>query len=278
MTTSTPGLLRLKRLGKRPPPASPPAPSPRTVRPRSSGTWRRGGRRSGGRGSKAPPTPRNTLPSPCTKARDASPRGRRGRGRGGGRMAVAVFPRPASRRLVLLALAGLLVGACARESSIGATTEGSVSLPLASATPLLPLSPTVQPTPSARVLTEAGCCARHWWSSDGSRVLYIDDPPGNSPLGIYAAPTVGGEVSLVSTSVSGEDLSPEDAPPELMGAFDRGDPAFRLPADADNVRLSPDGTAWPGRSAAACRSTSIGVNAPCGSWAGPRSSAGGWRS
>src|SRR3990170_2975976 len=35
----------------------------------------------------------------------------------------------------------------------------------------------------------------------------------------------------------------EDAPPELIGAFDRGDPAFRLPADADNVRLSPVGTA-----------------------------------
>src|SRR3972149_1244548 len=119
-----------------------------------------------------------------------------------------------SRFVLLLALLGLLTGACARQSSIGATTEGSVSLPLTSATPLLPLSPTVQPTPSARLLTEAGCCARHWWSSDGSRVLYIDDPPGASPLGIYAAPTVGGGVTLLSTSVSGEGLAPEDAPPE----------------------------------------------------------------
>src|SRR3990172_595076 len=66
-------------------------------------------------------------------------------------------------------------------------------------------------------------------------VFYIDDPPGDSPLGIYAAPPVGGEVSLVSTSVSGEDLAPGDAPPELMGAFDRGDPAFRLPAAADGA-------------------------------------------
>ncbi|MBM2843850.1 MAG: hypothetical protein HW404_1687 [Anaerolineales bacterium] len=126
-----------------------------------------------------------------------------------------------SRCVRLFALAGLLTGACARQSSIAATTESGVSGPLASATPLLPLSPTVQPTPSARVLTEAGCCTRHWWSADASKVLYIDDPPGDSPLGIYAAPTVGGEVSLVSTSVS----------------------AFRLPADADNVRLSPGGTA-----------------------------------
>ncbi len=158
-------------------------------------------------------------------------------------MAVAVFPQPASRRLVLLALAGLLTGACARQSSIAATTESGVSAPLANATPLLPLSSTVQPTPPARVLTEAGCCARHWWSADASKVLYIDDPPGDSPLGIYAALTVGGQVSLVSTSVSGEDLAPQDAPPEVVEALNRGNPAFPLPADADNVRLSSDGTA-----------------------------------
>ena len=148
-----------------------------------------------------------------------------------------------SRCLRLLALAGLLAGACAPGSPIATTSEGGVGPPLASATPLGPVNATFQPTPAPRALTEAGCCARHWWSSDGSRVLFIDDPPGDSPLGIYAAPTARGKASLVSTSFSEDDLAAEDAPPELMAPNDPGDPSLRLPADADNVRLSPDGTA-----------------------------------
>jgi Tol biopolymer transport system component len=88
-------------------------------------------------------------------------------------------------------------------------------------------------------LTEPGCCARHWWAADGSRVLFIDDPEGDSPLGIYSVSPQGGEVSLATATLTGENLG-ADAPPEIPASVD---PALRLPADADNVRVSPDGMA-----------------------------------
>jgi hypothetical protein len=109
----------------------------------------------------------------------------------------------------------------------------------ASATPLAPIDPTESPVPAARALTEPGCCARHWWATDGSRVLFIDDPDGDAPLGIYSVSPQGGDVSLLTTSLNGEDLG-ADAPPELPQVVD---PSLRLPADADNVRLPPDGKA-----------------------------------
>jgi hypothetical protein len=137
-----------------------------------------------------------------------------------------------------LALAAVLAGACAPRPSLAASTEATVGEARASVTPLAPLEPTPMPTPAARALTEAACCARHWWSADSTRVLFIDDPPGELPLGIYAAPTNGGEVSLVSTSPFGEDLPPGDVPFRATPAV-----PFRLPANAENILLSPDGTA-----------------------------------
>jgi hypothetical protein len=121
--------------------------------------------------------------------------------------------------------------------------ENAITSALASATPLVPLNPTDPPTVAARALTEAGCCAGHWWAADSTRLLFIDDPEGASPLGIYAVATEGGEVSLVSTSLSGADLAPGDVPPDLSPILG---PDYRVAADARNIRLSPDGTsvAW----------------------------------
>src|SRR3972149_11872976 len=86
--------------------------------------------------------------------------------------------------------------------------------------------------PAARALTGAGCAPRHWWSSDSLRVLFIDDPPGDAPLGIYAAPAGGGEVGLVSLSVLGEDLPAADAPLAPQ-------PAPSLPPPAPARKLRP---------------------------------------
>src|SRR3970040_1315252 len=130
-----------------------------------------------------------------------------------------------SRRAVQVALAALMSGACAAGPAVAASTrEAAPSVP-STTTRLSPRSPKGQPTPAARALTEAGCCARPWWSSDSLRVLFIDDPPGD------------GEVGLVSLSVLGEDLPAGDAPLAATPSA-----SFRLPADAENVRLSPDGS------------------------------------
>jgi anti-sigma factor RsiW len=96
---------------------------------------------------------------------------------------------------------------------------------------------------AAHALTEAGCCARHWWAADGAAVYFIDDPPGGLPLGIYAVGPQGERVTLATTSIVGEGLPPGDAPPQIEPSID---PGFRLPADADNMELSPDGAsvAW----------------------------------
>jgi hypothetical protein len=144
----------------------------------------------------------------------------------------------------LVALAGLGGAACAGLTPSTVSPEGVASPALASVTPLVPLDPTEQPTPAARALTGAGCCARHWWSPDSALVLFIDDPPGEATLGLYAVPTAGGEASFVSKALDGESLASGAAPPELAPTLDRL--SFRLPADAENVRLSPDGTgvAW----------------------------------
>jgi len=105
-------------------------------------------------------------------------------------------------------------------------------------TPLAPLEPTSVPQPSARPLTESGCCARPVWSEDGSRILFVDDPPGDDPLGVYAVAVDGGDPQLVSDSVS-EDAFPSSNASGAVSGLD-------LPDAARNVRLSPQGdrVAW----------------------------------
>jgi hypothetical protein len=146
-------------------------------------------------------------------------------------------------RGLLLAQMALLVGACAAPIPEAATIAAPSIR--ASVTPLAPQMPTVEPAPTARALTQAGCCSRHWWSADGTRVLFIDDPEGDAPLGIYGVGTNGGVPRLLSTSVTGEGLPPGDAPPVVRDTS-APTPGFRLPADADNVMFSPQGAsvAW----------------------------------
>lgn len=57
--------------------------------------------------------------------------------------------------------------------------------PAVSATPTDAPPPTLTPTPVLRQLTQGGCCTQPFWSPDGREVLFIDDPPGDLPLGIW---------------------------------------------------------------------------------------------
>jgi len=115
-------------------------------------------------------------------------------------------------------------------------------LPVASPTFLAPVEPTLRAEPQAHRLTEAGCCSRHWWSADASRVLFLDDPPDDSPLGIYGVRPTGGEVEWVA-SLDGEGLPPPDRSPDAHPEWGGDGP---LPAEAQDIRISRDGTraAW----------------------------------
>ena len=158
--------------------------------------------------------------------------------------------RRASVRVFATVLAGMVISACAAPPAVEPPAEPAAPATVASATPLIPSQPTTTSEPAARALTEPGCCARHWWSADGASILFIDDPDGAPPLGIYAVAPDGEPPRLVSTSVTGEGLPPGDLPPQMPpagpGSVRGGDAAFRLPADAENIRLSPDGSsvAW----------------------------------
>src|SRR3970040_45056 len=89
-----------------------------------------------------------------------------------------------SRRAVQVALAALMSGACAVGPAVAASTrEAAPSVPSTTTLPA-PRPRPAHPPPAARARTEAGCGARHWWSSDSLRVLFFDDPPGDAPLGI----------------------------------------------------------------------------------------------
>lgn len=146
------------------------------------------------------------------------------------------------RRAVCLAIATTaLVAGCSSPSPPFVGPSDPI-LPTASPTFLAPIEPTPRVEPQARRLTEPGCCSRHWWSADGSRVLFIDDPPGDSPLGVYGVRPTGGEVEWLAP-LDGEGLPAADRPPDAPPEWGGDAP---LPAEAQNIRISRDGAraAW----------------------------------
>ena len=73
-------------------------------------------------------------------------------------------------------------------------TETVTPLPSATFTP----APSPTPFPTARQLTEGGCCVRPFWSSDGLQVRYIDRPTDSSPSGIWGVDLEGGDPVFVA--------------------------------------------------------------------------------
>lgn len=112
----------------------------------------------------------------------------------------------------------------------GAATQ--VHIPTLPPAPTGVPSPTPTATPALRQLTRGGCCTQPFWSPEGRKVLFIDDPLGDPPLGIW-----------------GVDVTQPDADPEL--AFERigyyvADFEYLIEPRGDNTiieRLS-DGERW----------------------------------
>ncbi|UCC86933.1 MAG: hypothetical protein JSV81_19090, partial [Anaerolineales bacterium] len=57
-------------------------------------------------------------------------------------------------------------------------------VPTATPTPIP--SPTPTPTPALRQLTQGNCCTQPFWSPDSQKVLFIDKPRPDLPVGIWA--------------------------------------------------------------------------------------------
>ncbi len=95
------------------------------------------------------------------------------------------------------------------------------------------LVPMPAPSPGKLTrLTEPGCCTQPFWSADGRRVLFVDKPAPDQPVGIWAAR-----------------LDRPGAPPELvvegMASYS-ADLAYRVEREAETttlVRLA-DGQRW----------------------------------
>lgn len=141
---------------------------------------------------------------------------------------------------------GLVLGSCvpiAGESPptiAGPMLDSTASRP--TATPLEPIVVVPTSLPAAVPLTEPGCCAAAWWSPESDRLLFVDDPPGEAALGVYAAPLSGGPVWR-------EGPATED--PASVAAWLRElrtdiPPPIPVPEGARSVAVSPDGSrvAW----------------------------------
>lgn len=72
----------------------------------------------------------------------------------------------------------------------------STATPIPTSEPVT--SPTPLPTavPSLKQLTNSGCCVEPFWSPDGSRLLYLDRPSTESPVGYWAVSLEGGTPKL----------------------------------------------------------------------------------
>lgn len=74
------------------------------------------------------------------------------------------------------------------------------SPPPAQGTAAPPPTPTAAPT--LRQLTTGGCCTQPFWSPAGDRVLFIDQPSPDQPVGIYAVGLDGGPPTLLTERIA----------------------------------------------------------------------------
>lgn len=148
--------------------------------------------------------------------------------------------RRGSSLALALAASGMLAGCAAPlDPRVATIAPIEVSQPSGTPTPLMPAVATPSPIPRVVRLTEAGCCAHAWWSESGDRILFIDDPPGGSPLGVYSVSPAGGDVRR-----EGPDTGDPQAVLALRPEAQVVSPV--VPDEARAVRISPDGTrvAW----------------------------------
>jgi Tol biopolymer transport system component len=133
--------------------------------------------------------------------------------------------------------------------------HSNTALPLTATPTALPsatvtLAPSPTPHPTARQLTEGGCCVRPFWSSDGSQVRFIDRPSDTSPSGIWGVDLEGGDPVFVAARPG------VYSPDESLVAYPSGGrtviervadgETWNAPSAGRPVQFSPDGRriAW----------------------------------
>lgn len=135
----------------------------------------------------------------------------------------------------------MLLAACGPRAAAPPEDQSPSAAAESSPTPLLPVAATPSPTPRLIPLTEAGCCAYAVWSDDGERIRFVDDPPGELPLGVYSVSPAGGEIRR-----EGPDTA--DARAVLAMRQDATEARFRtlIPEEARSIRVASDGSrvAW----------------------------------
>jgi Tol biopolymer transport system component len=84
-------------------------------------------------------------------------------------------------------------------------TATATSTPAPTATPSI--TPTATPTPAPVLvqLTTGGCCVQPFWLADGSRVLFIDKPAADAPVGLYGVSVTEPEPAPILVSERVED-------------------------------------------------------------------------
>ncbi len=153
------------------------------------------------------------------------------------------MPGPSPRALLSLAAVFFTLAGCSPTDSAPVATGPAKPAGTATTTRLAPLLPTATEFPSVWPITEPGCCARPWWADDGSRLFFLDDPPGVSPLGIYGVSANGGPVVLEEPVFSSADLGRLIPPGDFVSP---GPDVPPPPSGAASIRLARGGDrlAW----------------------------------
>lgn len=105
---------------------------------------------------------------------------------------------------------------------------------------------TLAATPALQRLTSGGCCTQPSWTPDSQRVLFIDKPAANQPLGIWGVGVGGGAAELFTQRIAFYSPGMTYIVEVTQGKTTierRADGArWTVPANGRNVTFSPAGT------------------------------------
>jgi len=114
--------------------------------------------------------------------------------------------------------------------------------PLPTASP----TPTPTPAPTLRQLTSSGCCVEPFWSPDSQRVLFLDKPSPDAPVGFYGVGLQGGAPELFTDQlgVYSPDFSLRAYPESGQTIVERlaDGQRWTIPSGGRAVSFSPDGS------------------------------------
>jgi Tol biopolymer transport system component len=135
----------------------------------------------------------------------------------------------------------------AHPADVQTQTPAPATVPAASATVPLPTA-TEQATASFVQLTQGGCCVQPFFSPDGTRVLYLDRPSPDAPVGIWGVAT---DRALAPPELFSQRLGPFSRDLSLAISLEGGHTVVERLADGQRwtvnnggrqVSFSPDAT------------------------------------